>query len=284
MISGSRSRAVVLGVLLGVTLAGCAALGKRVGDDLAAGIRDHDDPATVAQALPAYLVLLDGLIASRPSQVNLLRAAAELYAVYAGSFVDDVERTRRLSARALDYARRATCVDREHWCARLDGPVDAFEQVVEQASVEDADELFNLGSAWAGQIQAHSDDFRAIANLPKAQALIDRVIALEPGFRSGMPHVYQGVLLSLRPPALGGNPDSGREAFEEALRWSDGRNLMALTLQAEFHARLVFDRALHDSLLDRALSMPVEAPGLTLSNVLAQQRARQLREQADAYF
>lgn len=279
-----RGCAVLLGMLLGATLAGCAALGKRVGDDLATGIRNHDDPATVAQALPAYLVLLDGLIASRPRQTSLLRSAAELYAVYAGSFVDDAERARRLSARALDYARRATCVDHKPWCERLDGPVDAFQQLIDQASVDDADALFNLGSAWAGQIQAHSDDFRVIANLPKAQSLIDRVITLEPGFRAGMPYVYRGVLLSLRPPALGGEPEAGREAFEQALRWSGGTNLMALTLQAEFYARLVFDRALHDSLLDRALSAPVEAPGMTLSNVLAQQRARQLKEQADAYF
>ena len=56
---------LALAMLLALALAGCSGLvsraGAGLGDDLSRGILDQDDPATVADGLPAYLLLLDGL-------------------------------------------------------------------------------------------------------------------------------------------------------------------------------------------------------------------------------
>jgi hypothetical protein len=266
-------------------LAGCASLLRPLGNGLDAGIRNHDDPATVAQALPAFLLLLDGLIESSPDSAALLSTAANLYATYAGSFIDDPERSRRLSARALGYARRRVCLRASAaLCQRLDGPVDLFVEAVAQHPPREVEALYVLGGSWTAYIQAHSDDFRAIAALPKAQALLQRVADLQPGREQGMPFVYLGVLHSLRPAAVGGTPEQGRAAFERAITLSSGANLMARTLYAEYYARLLFDRSLHDRLLAEVLSADPVAKGLTLVNVLAQQRARQLKESADEFF
>ena len=59
---------------------------------------------------------------------------------------------------------------------------------------------------------------------------------------------------------------------------------MAKTLEAEFYARLVFDQALHDRLLGEVLAAEPRAPGYTLINTLAQQRARKLLESGKDYF
>jgi hypothetical protein len=261
-------RTLLLMVLISVS--GCASLADRAADSLAAdlqrGVFDHDDPATVADGLPAYLLLLDGLISSRPDNARLLQAGASLYGAYAGNFTGDVARSRRLSERALDYARRATCI--------------------ELAAVPSSGVplLSVLGTAWAGHIQAHSDDWAAIANLPKAQALIERVVALQPDHQRGLPWVYLGVLHSLRPAAVGGQPELAREAFEQAVSRSDGGNLMAKTLFAEHYARLQFDRELHDRLLDEVLAADPRQPGFTLINSIARQRAQQLKDSADDFF
>jgi len=277
-----------LAVPLVLSLAGCAALtgriGDRVGSDLAAGIRNHDDPATVADALPAYLVLLDGMIEGDPDNAGLLRSAAELYGTYAGSFVDDRERAARLAGRAFGYARRAVCVGQRRLCGALDGPVDSFEGIAASLDRGELAFAYALAAAWAGQIQTHSDDWSAIAALPKAQALLERVVALDPDHQQGMPFVYLGVLHSLRPAAVGGTPELGRAAFEQAIARSNGGNLMARVLFAEFHARLVFDRELHDRLLAEALAAEPTVPGFTLANTLAQRRAAQLQASADEYF
>ena len=72
--------------------------------------------------------------------------------------------------------------------------------------------------------------------------------------------------------------------FERAVELSGGRNLMAKVLFAEYYARLVFDRPLHDRLLEEVVAADPEEPGLTLSNTLAQEQARQLLDDADDYF
>ena len=65
---------------------------------------------------------------------------------------------------------------------------------------------------------------------------------------------------------------------------SGGRNLMAKVEMALHYARLVFDRALHDRLLNEVLKADPYEPDLTFSNVLAQQKARRLLNTSTEYF
>jgi hypothetical protein len=59
---------------------------------------------------------------------------------------------------------------------------------------------------------------------------------------------------------------------------------MAKVLYARHYARLVFDRALYEQLLHEVVQADPEAPGLTLSNTLARERALRLLAEADDYF
>lgn len=273
--------------------AGCAALASRAGDRLAGqlggAITNSNDPATVRDGLPAYLLLIDGLIddgePDSPRKAGLLFAAAELNGAYAGNFTGgDAERARRLAAKALAYARRGTCVTDAGLCAAFDGNVDAFEAAVAAAPGKHVDAMYGLAAAWAGWLQANSSDWSAIADLPKVQALLDRVVAIDPAHEQGMAQLYLGVLHSLRPEAIGGQPERGRRHFEAAIAQSGGRNLYAKVLMAEYYARLVFDQALHDRLLEEVLAADPAQPGFTLVNVLAQARARDLQASGKDFF
>jgi hypothetical protein len=204
---------------------------------------------------------------------------------YAGNFVGaDAARGQRLAAKALRYARRAACVNEAELCAALDKDPETFAAAVGGVDAKRLPLLYGLAVAWAGYIQLHRDDWGAVADLPKVQVLLERVVAVDERHARGLPWVYLGVLHSLRPEAVGGQPERGRAAFEKALALSDGKNLYAKTLMAEFYARLLFDQALHDRLLNDVLAADVQAPGYTLMNVLAQQRARQLLESGKEYF
>lgn len=275
-------------LLLCLWLAGCAAVAQRASDRLASNlgraVLDHDDPESIRDGLPAYLLLLDALVQGDPDSAATLRAASALYASYAGSFVDDPARAARLATRARDYARRATCLDLEALCAQLDQPFDDFVHAVMATPDARTEALYGLAGAWATWIQTHSDDYGAIADIPKVEALLQRVVAGQPKHDRGMPWVYLGVLGSLRPAALGGRPEQGKQAFERALTVSDGRNLMAKTLYARHYARLVFDQDLHDRLLREVLAARPREPGFTLANVLAQRQAQELLRTSPDYF
>jgi hypothetical protein len=96
--------------------------------------------------------------------------------------------------------------------------------------------------------------------------------------------MYLGVLASLRPASLGGKPEQGRADFEKALALSGGKNQMVRVLYAQHYARLVFDQALHDKLLNEVIAADPHAPGLTLVNTIAQERARALLASGKDYF
>ena len=210
-------------------------------------------------------------------------AAAKLNSAYAGNFTgDDKLRARRLSKKAFDYARRATCAQDAPLCAAIDGDPDTFGKVA--AADTNTELMYVLAGAWSGYLQANSEDWGAIADLPKIQALLERVVALDPTHDSGQAWTYLGVINSLRPEAIGGKPAEGRKDFEKAIELSGGRNLYAKTLFAEFYARLVFDQELHDKLLNEVLAADPVAPGFTLMNVLAQERAKKLLESGKDYF
>jgi hypothetical protein len=83
---------------------------------------------------------------------------------------------------------------------------------------------------------------------------------------------------------MGGKPELGREHFEKAVRLSGGDNLTAKVVYARQYARLVFNRELHDRLLNEVIMADPVAPDLTLMNMLAQQQAKQLLAEANDYF
>lgn len=285
---GARLAAAILALLCTGLVAGCASLVGRatqgVTGNLAAGIENHDDPATVQAALPAYLLMLDGLIHGDPGNVGLLLAGARLYGTYAGVFVDEPERAIRLARRAHRYAGRVFCPSNPDICESRGQAFEAFESAVAAVDAAQVPALFAYAASWAGMIQVDSGNWSMIADIPKVQALLQRVVALAPTHEAGQPQLYLGVLATLLPPAYGGKPEQGRAHFERAIELSGGNNQMVRVLYAQHYTRLVFDRPLHDSLVDEVLAADPEQPGLTLVNVLAQQRAAQLRLSADDYF
>ena len=251
---------------------------------LSAGILNQNDLETVRDGAPAYLLLVDGFIAENPNNEALLLAGAELYSAYAGAFVSDPDRSRRLAARGRDYGLRALCLRSEEICSASAGRHEEFVAALESITEKDLPALYGYAASWATWIQINSGDWNAIAEIPKVEAAMRCVVKADPGFREGWPYLYLGVVTSQLPPAYGGKPDQGREYFKTALDLSDGKNLMVHVLYAEEYARLVFDQDLHDSLLSRVLASEAEGDGLTLINTLAKQRAATLLAESNEFF
>ncbi len=278
----SPGRMILVLLMVGL-ISGCAALAtQRMSDNLASTMLNHDDPETVRAAAPAYLLLLDSMIREQPDNDKLLMAGARLYGALAAALVQEPERIKRMSTHAREYAKQAFCRHYSAICASEEAPYQAFTQSLNSESPQQLDLLFVYASSWAGWIAAHSDDWSALADLPKVEALLQHLVTMDPGFERGRAQLYLAVMRSQLPQAMGGKPEQGRHHFELAIHHSQGRDLMAKVEYAQRYARLVFNQALHDRLLQEVLQAPTQARDLTLSNTLAKQRARQLL--ADDYF
>lgn len=271
-------------------LGGCAAVMQRatdrLGSGLTAGVSNHDDIDTVADGLPAYLLLLDGLIEGDPQNSALLLSAARLYGTYVGGFVQDPLRAKRLAERSFSYAKRGICARDETLCRLVDETdFDRFSQgVASSLAKENVDAAYVLASSWVGWLRADTSDWARIADLPRIESLLVRIDALAPAHDQGNALAYLGVLDCLRPASLGGHPERGRERLQAAEVVTAGKNLLPKVLNAEYCARLLFDQEAHDRLLADVLAAEANVPGLTLSNTIAKRRAAELVESGKDYF
>lgn len=266
-----------------LSIGGCVSMATdRLAANLSNAMLNQTDPEIVRHGAPAYLLLLDSLIEESPDDQGLLYAGARLYGAYAGGLVSDPQRQKSLSQKALDYAGRGLCQQQPGICERSQHPFESFVAALDKVGTDDIEGLYLYGTSWAGWIQARTDDWNAIAELAKAEALLQRVVSVEPGYENGRAQLYLGVIRSQIPPALGGKPEIGRRHFEQAIDYSSGRDLMAKLEYARHYARLVFDKTLHDELLNEVIQADPVQPGLTLSNIMAQQQAELLLK--DDYF
>ncbi|MBN2645286.1 MAG: hypothetical protein JXR59_07430 [Desulfuromonadaceae bacterium] len=263
-------------------LGGCSlsGFGTRLGET----VLNQDDPELVRSGAPAYLLLIDTLIADNPDDEDWLCLGANLYSVYAAAFVDDPQRARRLSGRAFDYGCRALCAVEDDFCGLTERPYKEFVTRLQDLDEDELPQLFALTVSWLGWAQAHSQDMTALTALPRLELALKRIVELDEGYAGGSAWHYLGILYSLRPPSLGGQPEQARVCFEQALHLSRERNLGVKVDYARYYARLLYDRELHDRLLYDVLQADPHAPGLTLMNILSQQQARCLLDSAADYF
>lgn len=283
-----RASSYLIAIFLASLLSGCSALINRtvggISDNLVASIMDQDDPQTVREAIPAYLILLDSFVQGDPKNVSSLRSTSTLYAAFGSTLVEDAERSSKLTARAWGYGQQALCLKYDIDCdVRRVGFADWDAFLAERES-SDAPALFDFATAFLTFLEAHSSDFVTLAELPKAQRLVERLAEISDGFEQVNINLYLGILNALRPPALGGDFDAAQRFFQRAIELSDGKNLGAKVNYARFYARTLYDRELHDELLNEVVNATPSEGTSTLLNVLAQEEARTLLDTADDYF
>ena len=275
-------------LLLLPLFAGCASLvsnaASGAADNLTKAVANQNDPQLVRDGAPTLILVLDGFLEGSPDDPAILSAAATMYASYGAVFAEEPERARRLTARGYDYGFRAICNSFDPACDWPDQKYEDYAASLDGLSERDADVVYAYGLASLAYIRAHAADFDAIARLPHAEALLTRYLEISDGESDASVYVYLGILATLRPPALGGEPEKGRAAFERAIELSGGQDLSAKVEFARGYARLLYERELHDRLLHEVLAADPEVPGYTLTNVLAQQDAVELLATADDYF
>jgi hypothetical protein len=243
--------ALIIGVFA-FALNGCASVmssaASGLSDSVSDSILNQDDPETAKAALPTFMVLIDGFIRDNPNDPDILVSGATLYASYGAIFADDEVRASRLTTRARGYALKAMC------------------------------ESYSPACGWPDA------NYDSLAELPQIEALFSRYLDISGDEVNSAVYTYMGVLLTLRPPALGGEPEKAREYFEKAIALTDGRDLSAKVEYARGYARLLYERELHDQLLNEVMAADPYQDGYTLSNVLAKEQAATLLAEADDYF
>ena len=282
------AKSVLLIVNLNFIIA-CAPIVSNITDNLARNLSDavlnQEDPKIVRDGAPAYLLLLDSLVAGNPENPVILSSASDLYASYSAIFVNDANRSKILSERALKYSKKALCISYEDSCNWDDYSFDDFNLSLDDFDMKYSDLLLTYSTSYLVYIRSHSNDWNAIARLPYIESALEYYVEKNPETENiDSVYTYLGILSTLLPPALGGDYEKGKRYFENAIEFSGDKNLSAKVEYALSYARPLYDRELHDKLLQEVISSNPVKKNYTLLNVIAKEQASAMLEDADEYF
>ncbi len=167
----------------------------------------------------------------------------------------------------------------------LTGPISEFQKSLSSFHKKDVPALFWAAFNWGSLINFSKDSPDAIAELPRVEAIMNRVMELDPNYFYAGPEQFFGVFYAARPPMLGGRPEDSKKFFEKALTITEGKYLMIKVLEAQFYAVQTQDKNLFKSLLSEVTSAdPNILPAQRLANELAQKRAQILLQKQKMFF
>ena len=254
-------------------------------EDIAKSAYRQSDLRLIREGMPSYLLLIDGMVEAVPNNKELLINAAQAYASFASAFIQDEVRdyARVLYARAKDYALRA--LEQIGVDDPASAPFEEFERRVSLLNQNEVPCLFWAASCWGNWIGLSQNSIAALAELPRVELLMKKVLELDEGFYFGGAHIFMGVLNGSKPKMAGGNPELARKHFLKAIELGDGKFLMTYIYYANYYAKKTFDKDLYIATLETVLQTPADIiPDLTLLNTVAQSRASKMLNEADEDF
>jgi len=254
-------------------------------EDVASSANKQSDLRVIREGMPAYLMLIDGMVEAVPHNDRLLITAAQAYASFASAFVEDTdtEYARMLYAKATKYALRS--LEQRGLKDPDSKPFDAFEDALKRLEKDDVPYMFWTAACWGSWIRLNLDSMAALAELPRVEALMKRVLVLDEKFYYGGPHLFMGIWFASRPKIAGGDLTQAKYHFERALEFSGDKFLMTRVYYADQYARKTLNKDLFIATLEKVLEIPADnTPELTLLNTVAHKKAKELLEHADSYF
>ena len=293
--------AAVVGALALAATLGCSAKRVAVGavaDALGGAgggsFASDDDPELIRDALPFGLKLQETLLESTPDHRGLLVATARGFASYAYLLQDDAsrveasdrdgararnQRASRLYLRGRDYALRGLEVAHPGFHAALASDLSG---ALARTDRDDLPFLYWAAAGQAGALSADKSNAELIADLPRAGAFMDRVLALDESYDKGSAHEF---FISYEASRPGGSAASAREHFARAEALAQGERASVYVSLAEAVSVQEQNLGEFNAMLDHALAVDVErTPQNRLVNVLSQRRAQWLREHAGDLF
>jgi hypothetical protein len=255
-------------------------------DDGFEGFTEEADLEFARDALPGNLKLIDVLLKSEPDNERLLRLASQGYNSYALAFLEDAEpeRARAFYLRGRDHALKILRAD-ERIAKALEGHPDELSAALKTASPSMVPAAFWAAFGWGSYIYLSLDNTDAVADLPRAEALMQFVADRDSAYYYAGADLFLGMLYGSRSKMLGGDPVKSRDHFERALRITGRKFLMAQLYYARSYAAQNLDEDLFDALLAEIERTPLDVlPENRLANAVAKQKAALLKARKPELF
>ncbi len=251
-----------------------------------AAMNRETDLELARASIPANLKMIEAMVLADPGNTAYRVQAAMGFYGYALGFVeaDHPGRAVDLYRRAFDHAQ-AALARMGMTQAMLTGDAATFEQALARLDAQAVPALFWTASAWAKLIELQLDDPARLAELPRVEALMRRVLALDETYYHGGAHIFFGVYYGSRAPMFGGDFARAARHFDRAAELNQNRLLLVEVYRARYLLRQMGDQAAFHATLKHVLGAPPGSdPDLNLANALAKKEAAALLTQEEGLF
>lgn len=254
-----------------------------------------EDPELVEAAFPFNLKTIETLLQSSPQHRGLLLTATKAFLLYTYGFVEpeakvleskDFYRSReirtrayKLYLRAYRYGLRGLEVKHPGLAQRLSrSPSEAAGEL----AAEDVPLAVWTAAALGSAIGVGADQAEATADIAVVGALLNRGLELDEDFDGGTIHSF---LVNYESQRVGGSVEVAKRHYSRALELSGGNRIGLWLAWAENFSVPEQNREEFIRLLDQVLAFDIDShPETRLLSILAQRRARWLRENVDEFF
>jgi len=268
--------------------------------DATPSIDKEDDVELAEQSSLGFLKMLEGFYVQNPKDRQVLLLLTKAYSAYAFGFTENdilankgsnqaaydlaMARAKRFYTRARDYGLQLLSLN-PSFAKAQEGSLDDFQKALKTFGKADLEQLFWAGFAWGNYLNFNKDSTDAIAEMPRIEALFNRILELDENYYFGGPRLFFGAFYGSRPKMLGGDPEKSKMNFDKAIAVTDGKYLMGPVNEAEYYAVQTQDAGLYQKLLTGVLSADAAAlPEQRLSNELAKRRAKILLDKKSIFF
>jgi hypothetical protein len=260
------------------------------------GLQQESDYELARLAIPGALKTVEGFWVVDPDNWRLIRILTEGYCQYGTAFVEDDwevakfkkdiaeieyhnERSTKIFNRCLNYALKTLG---SRWQRDLFGDEPTVTALLRDQGGRDRRFSMMFAAVALGSIINHNlTRVEMLGYLPTVQKVLEHVIELDKKqapdnpAHAALPHIALGMLHTGRPKSMGGEPDRARAHFEEALKLTNNKFLLARTLMAYRVGLATNDRKFfHDQLKQVLETAPSVWPEQRLANEVAHRKAR----------
>ncbi len=281
---------ITLFCLFSISLIGCANIvlqtAKPVLEDQLSTMNMETDTALAKNAMPSSIKLLEGLAISFPKDTDIKIWLCESLCGYSLGFVEDDNRDRASSLylRAREYAIESVVL-KTGFKRDFLFDLTKLEKWINTIEKRELPYLFWLGQSWGSWISINLDKPDAMADLPKVQWIMKKVIEIDGSYYHGGSHIFMGSVLSSLPLMMGGNLSRSKEHFDKFFRITNREYLLGHYFFMKTYCVKSQNKELFNDIFEEIQSFNINLiPSAKLVNSIAKEKAEALKNRHKELF
>lgn len=258
-----------------------------------------NDPELVGDALPFAIKMYESLMVSLPGHEGLQLRTGSLYVMYANAFIqtpasmlteEEYKKQEFMYSRAKNLYLRGRDIlldtlEKKHPGFRNALDEKKFDVALAGMNKDDVEPLYWGAAGWLGAFAIDPFDMKLGITVPRAKAMMDKVLELEPDFGGGSIHDFFVLYYGSMPEYMGGDFDKARKHFDMAINTAGGMSTSPYLSLATTVCVKDQDLVRFKELMKQVLAIdPDKDEENRLLNTINQRKARFLLEHVDDYF